>query len=380
MKRPMVVVAALAAGFLCAVPPAHADEPRPPYSNLPGLVPPNVATEVIATDVVIGPQAGETFAPFRIIGVQLVGRLKAKAVGEIDQDHAVAEWFFTLRFPKSGSWPPFLPEPTDPWTFSLFEMPDGGITGISVAHQGSPLYAPPSNLPGDWLQRLVPAARAAIPAEDFIAAWVPNLIDIVFSGNILVAGAEPAITDAAQGVLAQAVAGQSPDVPSLFGDPAQYFGDPGTLLGAIGGVAAELAELVEDFLADLFPCLTKIIPIGLKALGVYSSMFAAAVVESPATRLLLTDAAISFASLELVDFAGQLSGCDDFVEAASAACSAPCGVAATALAVVWLSVSGGLITASWYSTSDSLPGRILAMALWFGQQLPAIFQYFFGPL
>jgi hypothetical protein len=48
-------------------------------------------------------------------------------------------------------------------------MPDGELTGIGI-DVGSPLYPPPSNLPADWLSRLVPAAKAAIPIATFEAS------------------------------------------------------------------------------------------------------------------------------------------------------------------------------------------------------------------
>ncbi len=183
----LLTAALLAAGLLDA--PAAQANPgggeRPPRSGRPGLTPPNVATDLIRTNMVIGPREGENFPAFTVVGVQLVPMMKVLRDGSIDPDHAIAHWFFTVKYPRNSNyWPPFLPEPTNPWRWHFYEMPDGGLTGIGPAEQGSPLYTPPPNLPQDWMSRMIAAAREGIPQGTFDAAVNDRVEDVDNTGNL----------------------------------------------------------------------------------------------------------------------------------------------------------------------------------------------------
>jgi hypothetical protein len=381
----LTVAATLVAGLLTAmpnaVPTAQADEPRPPRSTQLGLVPPNVATEVMPTDITIAPGPNETFAPFRIVAVQLVPMIKTLFNGGVDPDHAIAEWYFTLRFVRSPDpWPPFLPEPTDPWTFSLFEMPDGGITGISLAHQGSPLYAPPSDLPANWLYRLVPAARAQIPQPQLLGSWVPRLLAALpIPAGALRATAEATVLGMAQGVLAQAQAGQAPNLDSFVNDPNRFFGDEAEVLNALGSIASALAGLVASLLTTAFPCFTKIFPIGMYGLAVFASLYAAALTNSPFARLLLTAAAVVYEGFALPELYTQVLGCYSFVVEADALCPEfGCGGLATWLAVAWVGHSAFFMLAPWYSGLSGQSPKIAELFRWYGQQPSILFDLFLG--
>ena len=80
--------------------------------------------------------------PYTIVSVQYAAMGKVNRDGVLDQDHAIGFWKFQVRFPRGPiSWPPFLPEPTDPWGFYFFEMPNGDAAGTGVM-TGSPVYGP----------------------------------------------------------------------------------------------------------------------------------------------------------------------------------------------------------------------------------------------
>jgi len=172
-----VLAAALVAGTLTNPAPAAAEGERPFRSSTPGLTAPEYVSDPIPVNLVIAPRPGESFKPFTVTSVQFVPMTKVLRSGEIDPNHAIAQWEFTIRFARSPiSWPPQIPEPTDPWVFHLYEMPDGGITGIGPSHMGSPLYSP-TDVPADWLQRMLTATRTEIPQATLEAAVMGNVME-----------------------------------------------------------------------------------------------------------------------------------------------------------------------------------------------------------
>src|SRR5215470_689317 len=107
-----VLVAATLTVVHVAVDPARAvaDASRPPRSSKSGLVAPEIATDVIPTNIVIGPASGESFAEVTVVAVQKVPMVKILRDGSVDPDQALAEWLFTVRYPRNNVyWPPFLP-------------------------------------------------------------------------------------------------------------------------------------------------------------------------------------------------------------------------------------------------------------------------------
>jgi hypothetical protein len=141
---------------------------------------------------------------------------KVLRTGQIDPDHALAEWFFSIRFPVSGSWPPFLPEPPDtPWRWHLFEMPDGGITGIGL-DQGTVRRPPPNDLPADWIQQLVPTARAQISRETFANAANTRPADVDNTGAMTDAPLEEEDCPAAFGLDNEAPCEEAEIIDNVF--------------------------------------------------------------------------------------------------------------------------------------------------------------------
>jgi hypothetical protein len=270
---PGALAVVLAVAGVAIALPAHADggPARQPRSGNPGLTPPNVATDVIATDFAIGPRPDE--APFpetRVVGVQLVPMRKLLRNGGVDPDHAIAEWFFSVRYPRSTTiyWPPFLPEPPNtPWRWHFFEMPDGELIGIGPEH-GSFLHPPPPGLPADWLNRLIPAAKANITEEQFAAAVNFSAEDVhngPCPGGFGLDAEEPCGEEEQQVAAAFDEAGQPPPPPPAAEPPPGGVVPPVLLAAAPAGgqvppgrVARHVASLCTATEINTEICLTAV--------------------------------------------------------------------------------------------------------------------------
>jgi len=375
----VAVVASLTAGHLTTAGPAQAEEMRPPRSANPGLVPPNRATDVIATDIAIGPREGEPyFTSSRIIAVQMAPMTKTLRDGTVDPDHAIAEWYFTVRYPRTSAyWPPFLPEPTEPWRWHMFEMPDGGITGIGP-EPGSPLYTPPLDLPADWLTRLIPAARAAIPQEVFIEAIAAHIAPMVAPGVAMPAAVNAAVSAFLIQSTALVAAGSAPTLTtfaSTVGDAIASQFTPQTLgavLVAEGAAFGFLAVITND------PCFSKTLQIFGLMLATSAAMVGASIAGTATARVAFIGAALLFYGTAVAALLLQFAGCKAYYDGLVAAgpemlplANAVLVVASkfimasiTAMLVVFFAAVGATISAvfSWWGGPAPTPAAVALFA------------------
>ncbi len=365
----VTVAASMVAGILTTASPANADG-EPPVSGNLGLVPMNVATDVIATDILIAPRPDERpFTPFRITAVQMAPMAKVLRDGTLDPNHAIAYWDFTFGFPRNSmQWPPFLPEPTTPWRFHLTEMPNGGITMVAPS-QGSPLYSPPIDLPPDWLHRLAPAARAAIAAEVFEQAIAENLVQSLI-GNLV--PIPPAATTAMltlmqqnRGAITAGVA-PAPAVGELFG---AAIADQFNLQTLAGALAVGTAALVLTAILNGHPCYAKTAQVLALILATAAAMVGIALSTTQLNRGLYTTAALLSYGTAITAFGFQIYACKVFVDGLYAAQAEPIAYAALVTASSFLMVSGGALLAVYVVTSAM--GGLTNVHNWWGAPLPA---------
>ncbi len=374
----VVVVLAVLASIAVPAGTVHADGPRPPTSGNLGLVPANRATDVIPANIAIAPRAGETFPEFTIIAVQMAPMTKVLRDGTVDPHHAVAYWDFTLRFPRNTmSWPPFLPEPTDPWHFYFYEMPDGGLTGIGP-RQGSPLYSPPTNLPADWLTRLVPAARAAIDPTVFSASIVPYLTSMVFGSVPVPASVNQAMLNfVVQADAIAAAGGTAGDLAAAANSVAEFIASQFTVqaLGAALGLGGATLGLIATLSRE--PCYAKTAAILGEMLGVLGAIIGVSVAKTIGARALFIGIVLVLYADAIFSIRAQITTCAAYVEAANAAGQPEIAAILLDTSSVFIMLSMGALLIPVFVVGASI--GLSALLNWWGEPaLPAGLLAMFG--